>query len=148
MPFSKKLRGYDPQQVDAAIAKLTFDAEESAQNAERVMAELDRQKVTLEDLRQNHDQLSRALVSAHKAADDIRSAAETKAQVMMTEARQRAEDIVREAEEAVRVIEADIDSLIKRRSEAEQSYATFVESLAKSLESIRSVEKPSLTSIP
>jgi cell division initiation protein len=148
MPFSKKVMGYDPQQVDAAIAKLTLDAEESAQNTERVRAELDRQKVILEELRQNHDQLSRALVSAHKAADDIRGAAETKAQVMMTDARQRAEDIVREAEEAVRVIEADIDSLIKRRSEAEQSYASFVESLVKSLESIRSSEKRALTSIP
>ena len=102
----------------------------------------------LEELRQNHDQLSRALVSAHKAADDIRSAAETKAQVMMTEARQRAEAIVREAEEAVRVIEADIDSLIKRRGDAEQTFASFVESLVKSLESVRSAEKPSLTSIP
>ena len=150
MPFTKKLFGYDQTQVDAAITKLTFDAADAAQNAERLTAELDRQRLSIDGLRQDHDQLSQALVSAHKAAQDIRAAAELNAQAVLMEARQRADAMVREAEDAVRVIEGEIDTLLRRRREAEQSYAAFVESVVKAFDSTRASAnaRPSLTAFP
>jgi cell division initiation protein len=149
MPFKRKLFGYDRIQVDAAITKLTFDAADAAQTAERLTAELDRQRYSIDGLRQDHDQLSHALVSAHKAAQDIRDVAERNAQAMLVEARQRADAIVRDAEEAVKVIESEIDSLIRRRRDAEESYAAFVESIVKTFECTRAnAAKPSLTSFP
>jgi cell division initiation protein len=148
MPFSKKLLGYDRRQVDAAIAKLTIDAVDSAQHVDRLTNELDRQRMSIDGLRQDHDQLSQALVSAHKAAQDIRAAAEVNAQAMLQEARQRADSIIREAEEAVKVIESEIDTLLRRRRDAEQSYAAFVESVVKAFENSRPGAKPSLTAFP
>ena len=64
------------------------------------------------------------------------------------EARQRADAMVREAEEAVRVIEAEIDVLLKRRREAEQSYAAFVESVVKTFENQSSDEPAFATAFP
>ena len=149
MPFKRKLFGYDRIQVDAAITKLTFDAADSAQTAERLTAELDRQRHSIDGLRQDHDQLSQALVSAHKAAHEIHEAAERKAQVVLAEAHERADEIIRGAEDAVKVIEAEIDSLVKRRREAEDAYAAFVESIVKTFECTRSnAVKPSLTAFP
>jgi cell division initiation protein len=148
MPFNRKLFGYDREQVDAAIHKLTLDTAESEQHAERLTAELDRQRHSIDDLRHDHDQLSQALVSAHRAAQDIRKAAEADAQAVLADARQRADTMVREAEDAVRVIELEIDALNKRRREAEQMYAAFVESLVRAYETTRTTSKPSLTAFP
>jgi cell division septum initiation protein DivIVA len=148
MPFTKRLFGYDRRQVDTAIAKLTIDAVDAAQQVERLTNELDRQRMSLDGLRQDHDQLSQALVSAHKAAQEIRAAAEVNAQQALVEARQRADAIIREAEEAVKVIEAEIDTLLKRRRDAEQSYAAFVDSVVKTFENTRTGGKPSLTVFP
>jgi cell division septum initiation protein DivIVA len=149
MPFNKKPFGYDCAQVDAAIDKLTFDVSEAAQTAERLTAELDRQKVFNEELRRDHDQLSRALVSAHKTAQDIQTMAEQNAQSIVAEARERADALVREAEVAVKVIEGEIDTLLRRRRDAEQSYAAFVDSIVKAFESTRVGNgKPSLTAFP
>jgi cell division septum initiation protein DivIVA len=147
MPFTRKLFGYDRRQVDAAIAKLTIDAVDSAQHVDRLTNELDRQRLSIDGLRQDHDQLSQALVSAHRAAQEIRAAAEVNAQAAVVEARQRADAIVRDAEEAVKVIEAEIDTLLRRRREAEQSYAAFVDSIVKTFESTRTGAKP-LTAFP
>jgi cell division initiation protein len=149
MPFNTKPFGYDRAQVDAAIDKLTFDAAEAAQTAERLTAELDRQRVVNEELRRDHDQLSRALVSAHKTAQDIQAVAEQTAQSIIAEARERADALVREAEDAVRVIEGEIDTLLRRRRDAEQSYAAFVDSLVKAFENTRiGGGKPTLTAFP
>ena len=148
MPFNKRLFGYDRRQVDSAIAKLTIDAVDAAQHAERLTNELDRQRLSIDDLRHDHDQLSQALVSAHKAAQEIRAAAEVNAQGVLVEARQRADAIIREAEDAVKVIEAEIDTLLRRRRDAEQSYAAFVDSVVKAFESTRTSGKPSLTAFP
>lgn len=149
MPFKRKLFGYDRIQVDAAITKLTFDAADAAQAAERLTAELDRQRHSIDGLRQDHDQLSHALVSAHKAAQDVRDVAERSAQAILADARQRADVIVRDAEEAVKVIEMEIETLLKRRREAEEAYAAFVESMVKTFECTRAnAVKPSLTAFP
>jgi cell division initiation protein len=149
MPFKRTLFGYDRIQVDAAITKLRFDAADAAQAAERLTAELDRQRHSIDGLRQDHDQLSHALVSAHKTAQEIREVAERKAQAVLTEAHERADEIVRGAEDAVKVIEAEIDSLVKRRREAEDAYAAFIESMVKTFECTRSnAVKPSLTAFP
>ncbi len=148
MPFKRELLGYDRGQVDAAIAKLTLDAAEAAQHAERLTAELDRQRLSIDGLRQDHDQLSQALVSAHKAANDIRKAAETDAQNTIMDARQRADAMVHEAEESIRVIESEIDGLLKRRREAEQAYAAFIESIVRTFETTRATSRPSVTAFP
>jgi cell division initiation protein len=148
MPFKREFLGYDRGQVDAAIAKLTLDAAEAAQQAERLTAELDRQRLSIDGLRQDHDQLSQALVSAHKAANDIRKAAEADAQNTIMDARQRAEAIVHEAEESIRVVEAEMDVLLKRRREAEQAYAAFIESIVRTFETSRATSRPSVTAFP
>jgi cell division initiation protein len=148
MPFKRELLGYDRGQVDAAIAKLTLDAAEAARHAERLTAELDRQRLSIDGLRQDHDQLSQALVSAHKAANDIRKAAEADAQNTIMEARQRADAMVHEAEESIKVIEAEIDGLLKRRREAELAYAAFIESIVRTFETTRATSRPSVTAFP
>jgi cell division septum initiation protein DivIVA len=149
MPFNRKLFGYDRIQVDAAIDKLTFDVAEAAQTAERLTAELDRQRLANDELRRDHDQLSRALVSAHKTAQDIQGLAEQNAQSIVAEARERADALVREAEVAVKVIEGEIETLLRRRRDAEQSYAAFIDSIVKAFESTRAGSgKPSLTAFP
>jgi len=148
MPFKREFLGYDRGQVDAAIAKLTLDAAEAAQQAERLTAELDRQRLSIDGLRQDHDQLSQALVSAHKAANDIRKAAEADAQNTIMDARQRADAIVHEAEESIRAIEAEIDALLKRRREAEQAYSAFIESIVRTFETTRATSRPSVTAFP
>jgi len=148
MPFKVKLFGYDRKQVDAAIDKLTFDAMEAAHNAERVTAEVERQRQSVDDLRRDHEQLSHALVSAHKAAKDIREAAERSAEAVVLEARQRADTMRRDAEDAVKAIEREIDALVRQRREAEESYKAFVDSIVKAYESTRAGGKPALTAIP
>jgi cell division septum initiation protein DivIVA len=148
MPFNRKLFGYDRKQVDAAIDKLTFDALESAHTAERLTAELDRQRQVVDELRQDHEQLSHALVSAHKAATEIRESAELSAKEIVAEARQRADAMLRQAEEGVRVVEREVGTLVKNRREAEEAYARFVDSIVKAYENRRTEGKAALTAIP
>ncbi|RPI52866.1 MAG: hypothetical protein EHM55_15430 [Acidobacteria bacterium] len=148
MPFNSKLFGYDRGQVDAAIAKLTADAMESAHNAERLTAELERQRQAADELRHDHEQLSHALVSAHKAATEIREAADVNAKEIVSEARQRADAMLREAEQALKGIERQIDALVKQRRDAEEAYASFVNSIVRAFENRRATDNPSLTAIP
>jgi cell division septum initiation protein DivIVA len=148
MPFKREFYGYDRGQVDAAIARLTRDAIDAANHVERLTAELERQRLSIDTLRRDHDQLSEVLVSAHKTAQEIRKAAEAEAQSTMIDARQRADAVVHDAEEAVRVIEGEIDALLSRRREAEQSYAAFIDSIVRTFETARATSRPSVSAFP
>lgn len=148
MPFNSKLFGYDPRQVDAVIDKLKLDAMESAQNAERLTAELERQRKAVEELRHDHEQLSHALVSAHKAATEIREAAELNAKDIVTDAQVRADAMLRDGEMTLKGIEREIDALIKQRRDAEEAYASFVNAIVRAYEGRRAPGTPSLTSTP
>ncbi len=148
MPFNRKLYGYDPGQVDAAVDKLTLDAMDSAHNAERLAAELERQRQVADELRRDHEQLSHALVSAHKAATEIREAAEHTAKDIITDAQVRADAMLRDAELAIKGVEREIETLVKQRRDAEEAYASFVSGIVQAYETRRASAKSSVTAIP
>jgi cell division septum initiation protein DivIVA len=143
MPFNTTFFGYDRKQVDAAIDKLTADAMESAQRAERLTAELERQRQAADALRHDHEQLSHALVSAHKAATEIREAADLNAKEIVMDAQLRADAMLRDAEQALKGIERQIDALVKQRRDAEEAYGAFINSMVKAYENRRATDNPS-----
>ena len=50
--------------------------------------------------------------------------------------------------EAVKVIEGEIDVLLKRRRDAELAYAAFIESIVRTFETTRATSRPSVNAFP
>lgn len=144
MPFKKALLGYDRKQVDATIDRLTLDAMDSARSADRLRDELDEQRRMVADLRRDYDQVSQALVSAHKIAAEVREAAERDAREIVLEARKRADDTLRDADLSLKGLEREIGMLDKHRMDAEEAYATFVSAIVRAYECRRATPAPSL----
>lgn len=153
--FHVRFRGFDRREVVAALAKFASENQEARREVDRLGAELERLRALMIDLRDHERHAQRALVSAHKAADEIRERAEQEArqiaaaaEEIRARAKQEAGRALREAEasgelllhqarEQARQMEGQIDGLVARRQKAETNLESFVNLLADALAEAR-----------
>ena len=125
--FSKRIRGYDEDEVNEFLDLIIKDYESLI----RENKEMQNQVLTLQE-RLNHfsnieDTLSKTIIVAQEAADEVRSNAKKEAQLIIKEAEKNADRIINESLNKSRKVSLEVDELKKQASIYRARFRTIVE---------------------
>lgn len=125
--FSKKMRGYDPEQVDEFLDRITEDYE----NLYRENAGLkDKVKLLEEKLRHYSDMeasLQNALVVAQNTAEEVTQNAQEKARLIVEKAEEEAKKIIERANQQVIDINRQYEEIKKQMYIFKTRFKTLLE---------------------
>lgn len=140
--FRKTFRGYDEEEVDDFLDKVVNEYEkifkENAELKEAIAAK-DSNIGQYKDL---EDTLQKTLVIAQQTADDIKQAAVREADVIIKEAKLKAEQIVAGADETSRSVLKDYEDLQKQANILRVKLRSFLLSQLELIGSDESLELP------
>ncbi|MFQ3610574.1 MAG: DivIVA domain-containing protein [Fimbriimonadales bacterium] len=134
--FRKRLRGYDPQAVDAFIQEVASHYEELLTENHRMREELIGLREEVQRYRTIENTLKESLVLAQRTADETRSNAHKEAELILRQAHQQAEQIRKEAEAQIAHLTNEILALEARKR------AALLELRALLLTHLQALEEP------
>jgi len=125
--FSRGFRGYDEDQVNEFLDLVIKDYESII----RENKEMQNQILALQE-RLNHfsnieDTLSKTIIVAQEAADEVRNNAKKEAQLIVKEAEKNADRIVNDSLNKSRKVSLEVDELKKQASIYRARFRTIVE---------------------
>lgn len=125
--FARRIRGYDEDEVNEFLDQVIKDYE----SVIRENKELQNQMFTLQE-RLDHfvnieESLSKTIIVAQEAADDVKSNAKKEAQLILKESEKNADRIINEALSKSRKIAMEVEELKKQASIYRTRFRTLVE---------------------
>ncbi|MEK3885207.1 DivIVA domain-containing protein [Paenibacillus sp. PL2-23] len=125
--FSRRLRGYDEDEVNEFLDQVIKDYESLI----RENKEIQNQMLALQE-RLNHfsnieETLSKTIIVAQEAADEVRNNAKKEAQLIIKEAEKNADRIVNESLNKSRKVSLEVEELKKQASIYRARFRTLVE---------------------
>ncbi len=132
--FKSRLLGYDTASVDRFLEMLAEEIERQHQRNQDLGEELARARSVLDELRQREKALQATLVTAHQAAEDLKSNARKEAELIIVDAKLQAERIVREADERRIQLIGEIHEIKRQKIAFESSLRNMIESHTKLLD--------------
>src|SRR5512138_851890 len=135
--FRRRLRGLDPEEVEAFLALVAVEFEALVKENGALREDNQRMAESLAELKSRERALQETLVTAQKASQEIRDAARKEAEITISDAELQAEKIVQAAHGRFLRIVDDINELKRQRLQFETNVRTLVESHVKLLEAFR-----------
>jgi cell division initiation protein len=125
--FSRSFRGYDEDQVNEFLDQVIKDYESLI----RENKDLQNQQLTLQE-RLDHfthieESLSKTIIVAQEAADEVRSNSKKEAQLILKEAEKNADRIINESLTRSRKVALEIEELKKQASIYRTRFRTLLE---------------------
>jgi len=117
--FSKKLWGYAPEEVDQLMAEVAEMLGAVAEERKNLLRKVKRMESSVEEFRQRDETLRDTLMSTQKMVDDIKGGAQRGAQLILDEARCKAEGMVQQGHNRLAQLYEDIENLKRQRSQFE-----------------------------
>jgi cell division initiation protein len=139
--FRTAVRGFDRTEVVAFLTEAADDYEHALREIDRLRQDLIRMEALLSEHRERENNLRNTLLTAQRLADEVKSAAENEAKMIVREAEGRADLVVQKASLRVDEIERDITELRLRRRDVEGSLESSIQALYHALEFIRDQDK-------
>jgi cell division initiation protein len=140
--FRTQLRGFDKTEVVAFLTEAADDYEHALREIDRLRQDLLRLESLLIEHREREDNLRNTLLTAQRLADDVRTAAQNEAKLILREAQGRADLLLQKAQARLEEVERDINELRLRRRDVEGSLESSIQALYHALEFIRDQDKP------
>jgi cell division initiation protein len=132
--FARKWRGLDPAEVEAFLALVAEELEDST----RARSELESRLRSLEaenvDHRQREQMLRDTLLSAQKASEDIRGAARKEAELIVQQAQDSSERLTHHALQRSAEVEKAIEDLKLQRAHFRLQVEKLIELVGQALE--------------
>ena len=132
--FTRRLRGYDPQEVNAFLEQTAERLEDVHKQAEGLRRDMEGLKQELKDYRSREQGLEAALTQTRQVSEDIKANAEREAQLLVAEAELQAEKILGQAHNRLAQIHEDITELKRQRAQFEVRLRSLVEAHLKLLD--------------
>jgi cell division initiation protein len=139
--FRPAVRGFDKTEVVAFLTEAADDYEHALREIDRLRQDLMRMEALLSEHRERENNLRNTLLTAQRLADEVKTAAENEAKMIVREAEGRADLIVQKASVRLDEIERDITELRLRRRDVEGSLESSIQALYHALEFIRDQDK-------
>jgi cell division initiation protein len=142
--FSRALRGYDREEVEAFLSLAASSFEDLVKELHFLREELQRRDEDLAAHRDLERTLQETLVTAQRASEEIRESARREGEIAIGEAELQAEKIVQGAHQRFLRIVDDIQEMKRLRVQFEASVRALVDGHAKLLDTFRGsdVEDP------
>lgn len=113
--FGKALRGYNIDEVDGFIQRMSRDYEALYQENQELKDQCDSVRQELRRYRNLEDSINETLLIAQKAAEDTRTNAFKEAELIIKEAKTKAEGMVAEVTGEVLRKQAEVQELYKQQ---------------------------------
>ncbi|MEW6686405.1 MAG: DivIVA domain-containing protein [Candidatus Edwardsbacteria bacterium] len=123
--FRKKVRGLDPDEVQAFLEMVANEFEELIKENTTLTERLQNAESTVEDYRRMERTLQDTLMNAQKTSDELRQNAEKRAELTVKEAQIKVEQMIAEARSRFADLQRQISDLKNQR----QAYLTKFRSL-------------------
>jgi cell division initiation protein len=139
--FRMGMRGFDRTEVVAFLTEAADDYEHALREIDRLRQDLLRMEALLSEHRDRETNLRNTLLTAQRLADEVKTAAENEAKMIVREAEGRADILMQKAAVRADEIERDITELRLRRRDVEGSLESSIQALYHALEFIRDQDK-------
>lgn len=133
--FAKKLWGYAPEEVDQLMAEVAEMLGAVAEERKGLIKKVKRMEGSMEEFRQRDETLRDTLMSTQKMVDDIKGGAQREAQLILDEARGKAESMVQQGHNRLAQLYEDIENLKRQRSQFEIQLRGLLETHLRILDS-------------
>ena len=138
--FTTSMRGFDRTQVTAFLQEAAEGYDQALRENERIRQDVARLEASLTQYRDLEGILKSTLLTAQKAADDMREHAAKEAARIVREAEGRAELLMQKAEARQEDAQREIDALRLKRREAEANLESIIAALHGTIDFIREQE--------
>jgi cell division initiation protein len=125
--FSRKVRGLDPQEVRLYLRSVAEEVQRLNLENGELREELGHLRRQLEELRAREQTLQQTLVTAQKLSDDLKTKAREEGELTVQQARFQADRILKEAQDRLGQLEADISRSKVEREGFEHRLRSVIE---------------------
>ena len=135
--FQRRIRGYDPEEVDAFMRMVSEDYENLLREAQTLREKLARAAVRIEDLSSTEGILKETLTTAQKLGADLQRTAMKEAEVLIGEAEIKGEKILDAAHRRAAKLADDIREMKNLRARVSNAVRATLETHLSLLESLQ-----------
>jgi len=115
--FDRKMRGYDPEQVDSLLIQAAGSFELALSELNRLKSEVKECRAMLDEYKKIETTLKNTLVTTQGSVEELKKNAEQKAELILSEARMGATRILSEQEERLKEIRTEVERLKNFKTE-------------------------------
>ena len=125
--FSKAMRGYNAEEVDAFLDQIILDLQQLLAEKEKLETEVEELKKDINQYKRSETSVLNTLESAKKLMNDISESAEKRAEIIVRNAQMDAETIQREAKDSVSRLTEEGDRLREKVRSFRGKYRRLIE---------------------
>lgn len=125
--FARRIRGYDEDEVNEFLDQVIKDYESVIRENKELQAQLLAIQERLDHFTNIEETLSKTIIVAQEAADEVKNNAKKEGQLIIKEAEKNADRIIGEALSKSRKIAVEIEELRKQASIYRTRFRTLVE---------------------
>jgi cell division initiation protein len=125
--FARKMRGYDPDEVRMFLRAVAEEVERLRLENGDLKEESGQLRARLDDFRDRERNLQETLLTAQKMSEEMRGRSEKEAEVLVKEARLKAERILEQAQDQLQLIEDEIGRLRLERDAFENRLRSAIQ---------------------
>ncbi|CAM2826232.1 DivIVA domain-containing protein [Paenibacillus sediminis] len=125
--FSRRIRGYDEDEVNEFLDQVIKDYESVIRENKELHNQLIAIQEKLDHFANIEDTLSKTIIVAQEAADEVKNNAKKEAQLIIKESEKNADRIINEALSKSRRIAMEVEELKKQASIYRTRFRTLVE---------------------
>jgi cell division initiation protein len=125
--FSRRLRGYDEDEVNEFLDQVIKDYESVIRENKELQNQLLAVQEKLDHFANIEETLSKTIIVAQEAADEVRNNAKKEAQLIIKEAEKNADRIINESLSKSRRVSLEVEELKKQASIYRARFRTLVE---------------------
>jgi len=125
--FTRKMRGYDPDEVRMFLRAVAEEIERLRLENGELREQTGQLRVRLDDFRDRERNLQETLLTAQRMTDEMRGRSAKEAEVLVKEARLKAERILEQAQDQLQLIEDEIGRLRLERDAFENRLRSAIQ---------------------
>ena len=113
--FGRKLRGYDPEEVQTFLEQIAEEMTRLLQEATDRTGQIQRLEAQVRANQEREDSLRNTLVTAQKMTEDMKGNAKREADLILKEAEIKAERLLEQAHRKLAQVQGEIAELVRQR---------------------------------
>lgn len=125
--FSRRIRGYDEDEVNEFLDQVIKDYEQLIRENKEYKEQIEALKEKLDHFSNIEETLSKTIIVAQETADEVKNNSKKEAQLIVKEAEKNADRIINEALSKSRKIALEIEELKKQASIYRTRFASLLE---------------------
>lgn len=124
--FSKKFTGVDPEEVSMFLREVADEMEAIIRERNSLKEQIREREIQLLEFKERDKSLKETIMTAHKMTENLRKDGEREAALILNDAQQRADAIVRDARDSLQRTFAEITELRKQKTQFETAMRNLV----------------------